>query len=49
MAGGQVWMARALPQGNTPMYGPWPSFAILCGYAALAVAAGVIFFRKRDA
>jgi hypothetical protein len=49
LAGGQVWMARALPPGNTPMYGPWPSFAILCGYAALAVAAGVIFFRKRDA
>ena len=39
LAGGQVWMARALPPGNTPMYCPWPSFAILCGYAALAVAA----------
>ena len=49
LAGGQVWMARAQPPGNTTMYGPWPSFAILCGYAALAVAAGVIFFRKRDA
>jgi ABC-2 type transport system permease protein len=49
LAGGEVWMARAQPPGNTPMYGPWPSFAILCGYAALAVAAGVIFFRKRDA
>src|SRR6202050_2203657 len=49
LAGGQVWMTTPNPPGNTPMYGPWPSFAILCGYAALAVAAGVIFFRKRDA
>jgi ABC-2 type transport system permease protein len=49
LAGGQLWMTRSLPPGNTPMYGPWPSYAILCGYAALAVAAGVIFFRKRDA
>jgi ABC-2 type transport system permease protein len=49
LAGGQLWMTTPNPPGNTPMYGPWPSFAILCGYAALAVAAGVIFFRKRDA
>jgi ABC-2 type transport system permease protein len=49
LAGGQLWMAKPLPPGNTPMYGPWPSFAILCGYAAIAVAAGVILFRKRDA
>jgi ABC-type transport system involved in multi-copper enzyme maturation permease subunit len=49
LAGGQIWMSRALPPGNTPMFSAWPSFAILCGYAALAVAAGVILFRKRDA
>jgi ABC-2 type transport system permease protein len=49
LAGGQVWMAKALPPGNTAMYGPWPSFAILCGYAAIAVAAAVILFRRRDA
>jgi ABC-2 type transport system permease protein len=49
LAGGQVWMTTPNPPGNTPMYGPWPSFAILCGYAAIAVAAGVILFRKRDA
>jgi ABC-2 type transport system permease protein len=49
LAGGQVWRASALPAGNTPMYGPWPSFAILCGYAAIAVAAAVILFRRRDA
>jgi ABC-2 type transport system permease protein len=49
LAGGQVWMTQASPPGNTPMYGPWPSFAILCGYAAIAVAAAVILFRRRDA
>jgi len=48
LAGGQLWMAKPLPPGNTPMFGPWTSFAILCGYAALAVAVAVIFFRKRD-
>jgi ABC-2 type transport system permease protein len=49
LAGGQIWMARAQPPGNTPMFGPWASFAVLCGYAAIAVAAGVILFRRRDA
>jgi ABC-2 type transport system permease protein len=49
LAGGQVWMAVAQPPGSTPMFGPWPSFAVLCGYAALAVAAAVILFRRRDA
>jgi ABC-2 type transport system permease protein len=49
LAGGQVWMTTPNPPGNTPMYGPWPSFAILCGYAAIAVAAAVILFRRRDA
>jgi ABC-2 type transport system permease protein len=49
LAGGQLWMAVPEPSGNTPMFGPWPSFAILCGYAAIAVAAGVILFRRRDA
>jgi ABC-2 type transport system permease protein len=48
LAGGQLWMARPLPPGNTPMFGPWTSFAILCGYAALVVTAAVILFRKRD-
>jgi ABC-type transport system involved in multi-copper enzyme maturation permease subunit len=49
LAGGQLWMAVPQPPGSTPMFGPWPSFAVLCGYAAVAVAAGVILFRRRDA
>jgi ABC-2 type transport system permease protein len=49
LAGGQLWMTGQQPPGNTPMFGPWTSFAILCGYAAVVVAAAVILFRKRDA
>jgi len=49
LAGGQLWMTGPRPPGATPMFGPWTSFAILCGYAGVAVAAGVILFRKRDA
>ena len=49
LAGGQLWIARSRPPGNTPMFGPWTSFAILCGYAAITVTAAVILFRKRDA
>jgi ABC-type transport system involved in multi-copper enzyme maturation permease subunit len=49
LAGGQIWMTIPQPPGNTPMYSAWPSFAILCGYAAIALAAGVMLYRKRDA
>jgi ABC-2 type transport system permease protein len=49
LAGGQIWMATPQPPGNTPMFGPWASFAVLCGYAAIAVIAAVMLFRRRDA
>ena len=49
LAGGQLWMTIQEPPGNPPMYGPWTSFAVLCGYAAVAVAAAVVLFRERDA
>jgi len=49
LAGGQLWMAEAQPPGGTPMFGPWPSFAVLCGWAALAIVAAVALFRRRDA
>jgi len=49
LAGGQIWMATPQAPGNTPMFGPWASFAVLCGYAALAVIAAVMLFRRRDA
>jgi ABC-2 type transport system permease protein len=49
LAGGQLWMVQPQPPGSTPMFGPWPSFAVLCGWAALAVVSAVFLFRKRDA
>jgi ABC-2 type transport system permease protein len=49
LAGGQIWMTRPVPPGSTPMFAPWASFAVLCGYAALAVIGAVALFRKRDA
>ncbi len=49
LAGGQLWQARPQPPGSTPMFGPWPSFAVLCGWAALALVSAVLLFRKRDA
>ena len=49
LAGGQLWMTVPQPRGNAQMFGPWASFAVLCGYAAIAVAAAVIVFRRRDA
>jgi ABC-2 type transport system permease protein len=49
LAGGQVWMVQAQPPGSTPMFGPWPSLAVLCGWAALAVVAAVGLFHRRDA
>jgi ABC-type transport system involved in multi-copper enzyme maturation permease subunit len=49
LAGGQLWMVQPQPPGSTPMFGPWPSFAVLCGWAALAVVSAVVLFRRRDA
>ena len=49
MAGTQLWMTKPQPPGSTPAFAPWAGFAVLCGYAAIAVAAAVILFRKRDA
>ncbi|HEY7325715.1 MAG TPA: ABC transporter permease [Streptosporangiaceae bacterium] len=49
LAGGQLWMVKPQPPGSTPMFGPWPSFAVLCGWAALAIVAAVALFRRRDA
>lgn len=30
-------------------FGPWPSFALLCGYAAAALVAGAVLLVRRDA
>lgn len=47
-AGTQIW-ATIPSQGQPPVFAPWTGFAVLCGYAAIALIAGLILFRKRDA
>ncbi len=47
-AGTQIW-ATIPSQGQPPAFAPWTGFAVLCGYAAIALIAGMILFRKRDA
>jgi ABC-2 type transport system permease protein len=47
-AGGQIW--TTVPNvGNPPLFGPWAGFAVLCAYAAIAIGAGMVLFRKRNA
>jgi ABC-type transport system involved in multi-copper enzyme maturation permease subunit len=49
LAGGQIWTVIATPPGSTPTLAPWAGLGVLCGYAAIAVIAGMLLFRKRDA
>jgi len=44
-AGGAIWENVS----GTSMFSPWTGFAVFCGYAAIALAAGLILFRRRDA
>ena len=48
MAGAQIW-AVVPSLGGPPMFSAWAGFAVLCGYAAVALIAGLVLFRKRDA
>jgi ABC-2 type transport system permease protein len=48
VAGSQIW-AVVPSTGSVPNFGPWTGFAVLCGYAAIAIAAGTYLFRKRNA
>jgi ABC-2 type transport system permease protein len=43
-AGGAIWEHVT----GVHMFSPWTGFAVFCGYAALAVAAGLYRFRNRD-
>jgi ABC-2 type transport system permease protein len=48
LAGSQVW--TVIPStGPIPSFGPWTGFAVLCGWAAVFIAAGMYLFRKRNA
>jgi ABC-2 type transport system permease protein len=44
-AGGAIWENVS----GTSMFSPWTGFAVFCGYAAIALGAGLILFRRRDA
>jgi len=48
VAGSQIWAVKPAT-GSPPMFAPWTGFAVFCGYAVIALAAGLILFRKRDA
>jgi ABC-2 type transport system permease protein len=48
-AGGQIWGIRKLGGDTTPMFSAWAGFGVFTAYAAIAIIAGAILFRKRDA
>jgi ABC-type transport system involved in multi-copper enzyme maturation permease subunit len=47
-AGSQIWATHAA-SGPPDMFSAWTGFGVFCGYAAIALIAGLILFRKRDA
>jgi ABC-2 type transport system permease protein len=49
LAGGGIWSTVAPSPGATPMFSPWAGFAVLAGYAVVAMAAGLLVFFRRDA
>jgi ABC-2 type transport system permease protein len=47
-AGAQIW--TTVPNHGPPnLFDAWNGFAVFCGYALIALIAGVLLFRKRDA
>jgi len=47
IAGSQIWATK--PTGGPDLFSAWPGFAVLAGYAAVAIIAGLVCFRTRDA
>lgn len=48
-AGGQIWGLRKLGDPNLPMFSPWVGIGVFAAYAAVAIIAGFVTFRNRDA
>jgi ABC-2 type transport system permease protein len=48
LAGSQIW-AVVPATGPIPSFAPWTGFAVLCGWAAVFIAAGMYLFRNRNA
>jgi ABC-2 type transport system permease protein len=49
LAGAGIWATAGPAPGDTPMFSAWAGFAVLAGYAAVALAAGLLVFFRRDA
>jgi ABC-2 type transport system permease protein len=49
VAGTVIFSVVPNPPGSTPTFAPWTGFAVFLGYAAIAIAAGLYLFRKRNA
>jgi hypothetical protein len=47
IAGSQVWATKVPPDAH--QFPAWGGFAVLAGYAAIAIIAGLVCFRTRDA
>src|SRR5215468_10273418 len=47
IAGSQVWVTK--PSSPETLLSAWSGFAVLAGYAAIAIVAGLVLFRTRDA
>jgi ABC-type transport system involved in multi-copper enzyme maturation permease subunit len=47
LAGGQIWTTKAT--SGPHMFSAWGGFAVLAGWAAVAIIAGLFLFRTRDA
>jgi len=47
LAGSQIWATKVTPGSH--QFPAWGGFAVLAGYAAVAIIAGLVCFRTRDA
>ncbi len=47
LAGSQVWATKVTPGAH--QFPAWGGFAVLAGWAAVAIVAGLVLFRTRDA
>jgi ABC-2 type transport system permease protein len=47
LAGSQIWTTKATSGPN--MFSPWGGFAVLAGWAVVAIVVGLLLFRTRDA
>ena len=48
IAGAQIWTTKP-GSGGPDLFTAWPGFAVLATYAAVAIVAGLVLFRTRDA